>query len=735
MRATRLWGLAFGVNVGLVGFLLTSEARALCPAQLPPPGWERQLALTVSNPGPNRPDTIMLATIDTAGPISRGEMRADGGDIRIATSSCSLVPFWIESGLNTTTTKIWMRLPLATGSSQIDLYYGTQSATSASSLASVFGPGLVSLFTFTENTGGTVFDRAGSNDLTMTGNWDTGPLPGVGAVGGFASGRLFRSGNGPALGAGSFTALSLLRPTNTSGSQGIIGNYSSDTEPGWVVKIQGTMPGRFMLLTNPGGNGNWCQGDAYPDLDGNGNIPVRTWSLVGARREAGVTNTLLHNGAAIFSGCPGDTRNVNGPGPFEIGHTYNGTLPFRGKISMSFVYNRALPDAEFAALDAALRSDTPPRVTAVGVPPGPPVIGTATLNGNGTSASVTFSPPANPGSGPITGYEAKCAPSGSGTGSSPITVNGLSPGQTHTCAVRAANSFGVGPWSGDSNSFVAGDAPSISSPNVASFVVGKTGTFTITAAGAPPPSITVGGTLPAGLSSTAGVIQGTPAFGSVGVYPVAVTATNGIVPDATQSLTVAVLKADQTITISPVDPQVLGPQKINLVAVASSGLNVALQSTTPTVCTVSGNVVTLVATGVCTISGTQPGNADFNPANGVTTSFEIVQAEPTDGGATDGGTTDGGATDGGTIDGGSTVIDASTPPGDASSLPPTKLEPPTSNPIDPRAPLESAGIEGGGCACEAVGGAAPMSGLSVGILGLIVGVARRRGRRGRRDST
>lgn len=58
-------------------------------------------------------------------------------------------------------------------------------------------------------------------------------------------------------------------------------------------------------------------------------------------------------------------------------------------------------------------------------------------------------------------------------------------------------------------------------------------------------------------------------------------------------------------------------------AAATSGLPVTLSSQTSSVCTISGNTVTAVALGSCTIAANQAGNGSFNPAAQVTQSFTI----------------------------------------------------------------------------------------------------------------
>jgi hypothetical protein len=75
-------------------------------------------------------------------------------------------------------------------------------------------------------------------------------------------------------------------------------------------------------------------------------------------------------------------------------------------------------------------------------------------------------------------------------------------------------------------------------------------------------------------------------------------------------------KTDQTITFSPALTAMVG-QAGSLSATATSGLAVTLASTTPTVCTMSGNTVSFVSAGNCIVTANQVGNDKFNAAKEV----------------------------------------------------------------------------------------------------------------------
>jgi hypothetical protein len=138
------------------------------------------------------------------------------------------------------------------------------------------------------------------------------------------------------------------------------------------------------------------------------------------------------------------------------------------------------------------------------------------------------------------------------------TISGTptTPG-TYDATVTATNDVGIQDISSGqaSESFPIEitEAPTITSSPAATFTVGEQSSFDVTATGYPAPEISETGSMPEGLvfdiqpGGTA-TISGTPAPGTGGVYPITITASNGIEPDAVQYF---VLTVAPTITSAP----------------------------------------------------------------------------------------------------------------------------------------------------------------------------------------
>ncbi len=113
-------------------------------AQLP--GWSNLQPITITeNSGLQVVDYQLKVTINTQTFVTAGQMNANGDDIRF-TSSCSSglqFPYWIESGMNTPATVIWVKIDTlqANASRTIFMQFGNASVSAISAVAGTFvGP-------------------------------------------------------------------------------------------------------------------------------------------------------------------------------------------------------------------------------------------------------------------------------------------------------------------------------------------------------------------------------------------------------------------------------------------------------------------------------------------------------------------------------------------------------------------------------------------------------------------
>jgi hypothetical protein len=395
----------FVLCFGILAALQTSLLHAACPG--PVAGWNYWRDLDLANAGGVATAPLLLVNVDTATPIAQGKMRADGGDIRITDTNCNLLDHWVETGINSAATRIWV-LNGATpaGASQLRMYYGAPAATFANNPAPIWGNGIAALYTFGEGSGTTAADHVGGFDLTLSGGvtWTAGFRPGVGALTGFASGRANRAGVGPLLGAANFTAFGFIYPTSANGStQGMIGNFNNDGASGWVAKLQGGA-GQMMLLTNQAGG--WCQASRAAFAN-------NTWASFGAERDTVSGHTIYQNGVVQGVDCAPNTRDVTtgAPGPLEIGRSYNNSYPFSGSISLMAIYTGALGATTEAALHTALVAGGNITVT-----PGSEILPT-------TTTTITSDSPDPSGVGQVVAVNFTVTPVGAGTPTGNVTVS------------------------------------------------------------------------------------------------------------------------------------------------------------------------------------------------------------------------------------------------------------------------------------------------------------------------
>ncbi len=145
-------------------------------------GWNYRKPITISNSGSALTDHQILITIDTSTLVTAGKLLLSCNDIRFTSSDGSTtLNYWIESGCNTTSTNIWVKVPsIVTGSNTIYFYYNNPSAIPGSNGTNTFiffddFSGDLSKWTLAQTTPGNVSIVGGSlrmygDDSTYNGN-------------------------------------------------------------------------------------------------------------------------------------------------------------------------------------------------------------------------------------------------------------------------------------------------------------------------------------------------------------------------------------------------------------------------------------------------------------------------------------------------------------------------------------------------------------------------------------
>jgi hypothetical protein len=329
---------------------------------------------------------------------------------------------------------------------------------------------------------------------------------------------------------------------------------------------------------------------------------------------------------------------------FDIGGTVVGT----GTTNSGGVTNLSVNLASFPALGA---SPTPYTVTATFAPGSGGNFsgssGTASLTITTASQTITFAPLPNRTFG-----DAPFALSA--TASSGLTVSFALGATSHDCTLSGANNAtvtltgatGVGETCAIVASQVGNGNYSAAPAITQSFTIGKA-TPTVAVSGGPftydgsPKTATATVTGVGGVSVSAAAVTFTYALQPGGV-PAATAPTNAGTYDvvatfpgnanyaqATGSGTIAIGKADQTITFAAPPDRTFGDPPFTVSATASSGLAVAFSVGASDNCTIGGSTVTLTGAGSCTVTAAQAGDPNYKPAPSVARPFAIGKATPT----------------------------------------------------------------------------------------------------------
>jgi hypothetical protein len=142
---------------------------------------------------------------------------------------------------------------------------------------------------------------------------------------------------------------------------------------------------------------------------------------------------------------------------------------------------------------------------------------------------------------------------------------------SYPIAITASN--GVGTPANQSFALTVSQAPTITSANNTTFVVGTARTFTVTTTGAPTPSLSETGALPSGVTfkdngNGTATLGGIPAAGSGGTYSLTITASNGVGTPVNQSFA---LKVNQAAAITSANNTMLAVGTAGTFTVTTTG--------------------------------------------------------------------------------------------------------------------------------------------------------------------
>ncbi|HST47479.1 beta strand repeat-containing protein [Jatrophihabitans sp.] len=299
-------------------------------------------------------------------------------------------------------------------------------------------------------------------------------------------------------------------------------------------------------------------------------------TVVGPNATSTITATLTQNslGSAIgaanldaFAGLP-----IGFSDPLPSGATLGAASVNLASGSASTSYNSQNTSGPGHVL-ATLDNGTATATVTVNRPPAITSTNTVTFT-VGTAANFTVT---------TSGYP---APAITKTGTTPpgmtFTDNGNgtaslagtpTAGGLYSLSLTANN--GVNPTAIQTLSITVNQPAAFTSANSTTFTVGTPGSFTVTTTPTayPTPAITKTGTLPSGLTFTdngngTATLAGTPAAGTGGVYSLSLTASNGVNPNGTQTLTVTVNQAP-AVTTNPSSQTVNNGNSVSFIAAAS----------------------------------------------------------------------------------------------------------------------------------------------------------------------
>jgi hypothetical protein len=580
------------------------------------PQWRYQAPITVNNTA--NPAALsgfqVKVVLNTAAPIAAGKMQASGSDIRFVDGTCTPLSYWIEGGLNTAATVIWVKVPAIAGSSstQLTLYYGNATAPATSNGDATFE----------------LFDGFDGNSLN-TAKWSvygTAPVVAGGTIN-FTSttSSIIRS-----VAAYAAPVVAEANVTAASGNWPNIAQLASGTFNGYSLTLDGAyniMRSNAMFLWRTYANGSSYAAGAAPDYSYTNTIGnlIGIWSLSWVNNQQKAT-------------WPGGTLNLTGSSnayPNAVQLAVGGVETGSGSMTVDWYrarkYTPTEPSTLVGAEQATISLSTLP-LAATAFCPGGSIAVPYTATGAYAAGNV-FTAQLSSATGDFTAPVAIGSLAATASGSISATLPaGTAAGTGYR--IRVVSSMPA-LTAADNGTNLTVNSPAVVAVPANIMAVndanqcGASIAFAATATGTPAPAITyaVGGTP---ITS--------PYLFPIGTTTVTATATNSCNADSktftvtvqdkqaptvlTQNISVALANGTATITAAQVDggsnDNCTGPLSYSLDKTTFSCANIGSNTVTLTVTDASGNQASGSAT--VTITGSIPApTISVVPANGTYT--------------------------------------------------------------------------------------------------------------------
>jgi hypothetical protein len=295
-------------------------------------------------------------TMNTSALISANKLQPGCQDLRFTNANGKLLPYFINSGCNTTTTKIWVRIDLVPKNSTIYtlyVYYGNPSAGPGSdpNKFNLYN-GLVAYWNMNEPSWTNNCSATSVKDFSVNGNNGMSCPNGTGPVGG-ASGKYGNAGSfdgtGQYVSASSiptlysFTVLAWFKRSGANGGpgdgawHGIVNGLEGNMYDGIFAWTDGTFIRGYLSL---GGSGITADSPTISDPS--------IWHQVGMRWDGSDLS-------AILDGVPGTSTSATGTidisgAAISIGRVSATENWTNGSIDEVRIYNRALSASEIKQL-------------------------------------------------------------------------------------------------------------------------------------------------------------------------------------------------------------------------------------------------------------------------------------------------------------------------------------------------------------------------------------------------